>query len=982
VPDERRIHFAPFALDLVNQCLWKDTLAIKLRPKAFGVLEHLLSRPGQLVTKDDLLAAVWQDTFVGDAVLKVAIREIREALSDDAKMPLFIETAHRRGYRFIGRLGAGAAAAAPARTDERHEIPRAFVGRDQALQRLGQRLEHVRGGSRRVVFVTGEAGIGKTTLLDAFAAGVARTGGLRICSGQCLEQYGMSEAYLPVLDAIGQLCREDARAVDVLRAHAPMWLMQMPSLVSSADREALGREASGATPERMLREMGDALEALAADAPLVLVLEDLHWSDFSTLDLISYVARRRGPARLMLLATYRPAELVASGHPLKTVKQDLLARQQCEELALEYLTSDAVAQHLAARFPGHRFPGELAALIHERTEGSPLFMVSTIEHLIAERLIEPRDDGWRLTAALDAVKVGVPDSIRQLIETQIDRLDARDRRILEAASVAGAEFHALAVSAALDEPVTEIEARCEELGRRHQFIRECGVHVLPTGEAVSRHGFVHAVYRHVFYERLSASRRLLFHRGIGRRGEELYGDRAHEIAAELAMHYERAGDPRSAARFLQQAAHKAILRSAYREAIALSRRGLRLLETLPDSDERAALELRLHLTLGVPLIATEGYAAQEVGRVYKSARALCERLGTVPELSQVLWGLWTFHILQAEMPTALGLADELLRLAERAVDPDVAMRGHWTMSITCTHQGEFRRALDHFERALALHDPDRYREQGFRDALSPEVALRCFAAWSLWFTGHTDRAVACVEEAIALAKSLSEHHGLAHALVFAAIVHQLRGERPDAKRHADAAMALSLEHGLVLYQAMARIVGAWAASDRRGDAGIVDRVREGLDAWHGTGARLMRPHFLALLIDVSEPASAGDALDILDEALAAAESTGEGAYDAELYRLKGELLLERVPADVDAAEVCFEQALTVARRQDALSLELRAAVCLGRLRQHYGRPGAARDLVAPIYARFEEGFQTPDMCAARAFLDLCTAGGIRVDSPS
>lgn len=968
MPDERRIHFAPFALDLVNECLWKGSLAIKLRPKAFAVLEHLLSRPGQLVTKDDLIAAVWHDTFVGDAVLKVAIREVREALRDDPKAPLFIETAHRRGYRFIGELSTPVP-----RTDDRPEIPPAFVGRDDALRRLRLSLEHVRGGSRRVVFVTGEAGIGKTTLLDTFSGAVARAAGHRICSGQCLEQYGMSEAYLPVLDAIRQLCREDGRAVDVLRAHAPMWLMQMPSLISAADREALGRESSGATPERMLREMGDALEALAASAPLVLVLEDLHWSDLSTLDLISYVARRRGPAKLMVLATYRPAELVASGHPLKTVKQELLARQQCDELALEYLTRDAVAQHVAARFPGHRFPGELAAVIHERTEGSPLFMVNTIEHLIAERLIEPREDGWRLTAALDAVKVGVPDSIRQLIETQIDRLDARDQRVLEAASVAGAEFHPVAVAAALDEPAADVDARCEELGRRHQFIRECGAQGLPNGETVSRHGFVHAVYRHVFYERLPASRRVLFHRRIARRGEEVYGDRANEIAAELAMHFERAGDSIGAARFLQQAAHNAILRSAYREAIALARHGLDLLAALPDSDERARLELRLHIALGVPLIATQGYAAEEVGRVYKSARALGERLGTVPELSQVLWGLWTFHILKAEMSTALGLAQELLRLGERAVYSGVAMRGHWTMAITCTHQGAFRLALEHFERALALHDPDRYREHRFLDALSPEVALRCFAAWSLWFTGHPDRAVATVEEAIVLATDLSEHHGLAHALLFAAIVHQLLGERAETKRHTGAAMAVSLEHGLVLYQAMARIVGGWAASERRGDVGILAQIREGLEAWHATGARLMRPHFLALLIDASDQASDTAALDAVDEALSAAKTTGEGAYDAQLHLLKGELLLARTPETTDDAAACFEEALAVARRQGALSMELRAALSLARLHQRGGRHDSARDLVAPIYERFDEGFETRDLRDARALLDLYAA---------
>ena len=403
--------------------------------------------------------------------------------------------------------------------------PTALVGREDAVSRMHSWLDKARGGECQVVFVTGEAGIGKTTLLETFARSVASDRTVRICSGQCLEQYGMSEAYLPVLEAIRQLSREDAHVVDVLRAHAPMWLMQMPSLVTTADREILAREAYGATRERMLREMGEVLDALTAQSALVLVLEDLHWSDFSTLDLISYVARRRRAAHLMVVGTYRPAELIASRHPLKTVKQELVASRQCEELPLEYLTKEAVQQHLALRFPVNRFPAELAALIHERTEGNPLFMVSTIDHLIAERLIEPHDEGWQLTATLDTVKVGVPDSIRQLIETQVDRLDVRDQRILEAASVAGTEFLVVAVSAALDDDLADVEVRCEELSRPHQFIRELGAQLLPNGQAVGRFGFVHAVYRQVLYDRMSASRRMQLHRRVGMRDEEFYGER-------------------------------------------------------------------------------------------------------------------------------------------------------------------------------------------------------------------------------------------------------------------------------------------------------------------------------------------------------------------------------------------------------------------------------------------------------------------------
>src|SRR5213593_698132 len=327
VRNEKRINFDPFCLDLSNECLWEGTQAIKLRPKAFAVLDYLLGHPGRLVTKEELLNAVWPGTFIGEAVLKVAIRQIREALGDDPTSPRFIETAHRRGYRFIGPIaesGQTPAKQQEIRSNNRvsgsplraADSPRRVVGRDEALSRMRSWLAKMLGGERQIVFVTGEAGIGKTALVDTFARSIASDRSIRIGRGQCLEQYGTSEAYLPVLEAIGRLCREQRQVADVLRAHAPMWLLQMPSLVSASDREVLSREVSGATRERMLREMGEALEALTTDLPLVLILEDLHWSDYSTLDLISYMARQRHPARLMLIGTYRTVEVIVSGHPL------------------------------------------------------------------------------------------------------------------------------------------------------------------------------------------------------------------------------------------------------------------------------------------------------------------------------------------------------------------------------------------------------------------------------------------------------------------------------------------------------------------------------------------------------------------------------------------------------------------------------------------------------------------------------------------
>jgi DNA-binding winged helix-turn-helix (wHTH) protein/predicted ATPase len=992
VLNEKLIIFDPFCLDLTNECLWRGTQAIKVRPKAFAVLDYLLGHPGQLVTKEELLNAVWPGTFVGEAVLKVAIGQIREALGDDPNSPSFIETAHRRGYRFIGRITANGQAptndrqvrSTNALSDSLWRVSDSatgVVGRDKALSRMRSWFEKTLSGERQIVFVTGEAGIGKTALIDTFARSIAPDRNLRIGRGQCLEQYGTSEAYLPVLEAIGRLCREHSKVVDVLRAHAPMWLLQLPSLVTASDREALSREVSGATRERMLREMGNALEVLTADLPLVLIFEDLHWSDYSTLDLISYLATHRQAAQMMLIGTYRPVELIVSGHPLKAVKSELLAKQQCEELPLEYLSGEAIARYLGVRFPANRFPAELASLIHERTEGSPLFMVNAVDYLVAEGLIRECDQCWELVVEIEKVEVGVPDSIKQMIEKQIDHLDADEQRTLEAASVAGAEFSTFAVAAGLGQDRALVEGRCDELARQHQFIQDCRAQELSNGQTVSRYGFIHALYQNVLYERVSASKRAQLHQRIGEWGDGFYGECAREVAAELAMHFDRASNYRQAVKYLQQAAENDIRRFAYRESVALSRRGLELIKRLPDTPERARQELALHITLGVPLIATEGYAAPDVGTTYARARELCRQLGEPPEISQVLWGYWTFHLVRAALATAREIAEEFLRVAERLPYSGLAME------VTLIHLGEFVPAMEHFEKALSLYDPERHRDDAFRYAQNSAVATQCHAAWALWFLGQPDQALDRMQRALSLAHDLAEPHGLAHAFFFSAILHQFRGEKRMAQTHAEASLAIATEHSLLLYQATATVAQSWARIES-GRQEEVEQIRRGLAAHQATGTELLRPHFLGLLVEALHLAGqVKEALGVVEEALAMADRNGERYYQAELYRLKGELELmepkrralsqaasggkavtEPRSRVATRAQDCFEQSLRIAQRQKAKSLELRATMSLARLYQNQARPEEARVLLARIYDSFTEGFDTKDLLEAKALL--------------
>jgi predicted ATPase/DNA-binding winged helix-turn-helix (wHTH) protein len=604
--DAKQIIFGPFRFDESNECLWRGCQAIPLRPKAFAVLKYLIERKGTLVTKQQLLEDVWPETFVGDAVLKDCIRQLRHALDDRPKSPQFIETSHRRGYRFIAPLAESTAhrnvneavtsvTPTPAQSRPLPKAPLAstkILGREPSLAQMQECLDLAVAGDSQILFVTGEAGIGKTTLVEAFLQQI----GSNICvlRGQCLEQYGSGEAYLPILDALSRLDVErDSQIIEILRQYAPTWIFQIPRFTTVSEREALKENILGITRERMLREIAEAIEIMTAAIPVVLFLEDLHWSDFSTLDLVSYLARRRKGARLLLIGTYRPVEVIVSEHPLRGVKQELQIHRLCHELPLEYLTLESVSDFLQLTFPGHQFPVAFTEMIHQRTEGNPLFMVNVVEYLIDEKIVVNHDGFWKLQVDLSEVELGVPENIRQMIDKHIERLDREEQHILEGASVVGMECSAIAISAGLTEDVVRIEEICDCLARKHAFLLPAYLAELPDGTITPRYRFIHALYLDVLYKRVALTRRRQIHGRIGERGETIYGDRVREIAAELAVHFEQSQDFVRAVKYLLMAAENATRRSADHEAVALSRRGLELLRILPDSPEHDNQELNL-----------------------------------------------------------------------------------------------------------------------------------------------------------------------------------------------------------------------------------------------------------------------------------------------------------------------------------------------------------------------------------------------------
>jgi predicted ATPase len=404
--------------------------------------------------------------------------------------------------------------------------------------------------------------------------------------------------------------------VEVLNQFAPTWLAQMPELLAPEERAHLQGQNQGVTQQRMLRETTHALEALVAEAPLVLLLEDLQWSDFSTLELISAIARRSEAARLLIVGTYRSVEMLAHDHPLPTMKQELEIHRYCKELRLKLLSEEEVAGYLAKRFSsnGSRQSDSLAAEIHKRTDGNPLFMINVVDYLVDAGLLAGSREARAAESAeiFRADRIEVPRSVRRMIERNLERLKPEEQVVLESASAAGAEFSAAAVAAALERPQNEIEACCVRLARREQFVTGRGPIEWPGGTVAAGFRFHHALYQEVLYGLLPPGHRAQLHRLIAMREEAGYGERASEVATELAHHYGCANDRNKAIHYFRLAGERAVARGAVMEAEGHYRRALKLLDELPQASERDRRELALQMALGNVLWTSKSWSQPEI----------------------------------------------------------------------------------------------------------------------------------------------------------------------------------------------------------------------------------------------------------------------------------------------------------------------------------------------------------------------------------
>lgn len=954
--------FGHYELDEDCRELRRDGAVIRVEPQVFDVLAYLVRHRDRVVTKIELLDEVWGTRYVGESALTSRIKTARQAVGDSGRAQALIRTVHGRGFRFVAPVAEHSVqpAIAPAGLASLAEEPAVLAGRATQMACLDAAADAAAGGTRRIVFVTGEAGIGKTALVEAFLERLEHLDAL-VGWGQCLEQRAGGEPYLGVFDALGRLARQPggSRVVDVLASAAPTWLLQMPSLVRREDLEELRVRSLGSTPERMLREAVDTFEMLAADQLVVIVFEDLHWSDDSTADLIDWLARRRDPARLLVLCTYR-ADGLQGTNRVDAVARQLLAGG-AEQVRLDRLGPPDAARLLDAWFPG--LPADVAALVQSRTDGVPLFMRDVVASWTDHGNLVSDQGRWRVVGDLDQLSATIPASAQLLVEQELARLQPFEVEMLEAAAVAGVEFSSATVAAATGATDDGTEDALTRLARRGLLVAPRGAQEWADGTLSARFCFVHQLHHRVLYDHMPPGRRCRLHRAIGERLDAAYGPDTAEHVGELALHFDRGGGGVRAAEYLRRTAEQAIARGGHREAVVHLNAALEHLSRTTDDPDRARAELSALTVLATALIATLGWAAPEVEAAYVRAGDLCRRLGDPPERCLVLYGLATVHELRGRYQQSEALLEQ--QLAAHA--PDLEIETFELLACSTFHQGSFDKAVTYASRGLDLYDHDMHSIHLARYGEHPGVSCHAWAALALWFLGRPSES----RDHLGAALELGTDHAyaLTTARIQASFLHQYRDE-PDLVLHwADATIELATEQGFPFRIAQGRILRGWALAVCGDGEHGVSELRAGLDDYRATGAEMDWPYLLGLLADaLLATGRAPDALAPVDEALAMVATTRAFFHEPELHRLRGRALLAIDGSNaLDEVRAALRRGLDVADQQRSVAARLRLVLTRHDIAADIGDPSVAVDVAAAL-TKFRDADDTPDLVRARAIL--------------
>jgi TolB-like protein/Tfp pilus assembly protein PilF len=848
------------------------------------------------------------------------------------------------------------------------------VGREPERLELRTAFKAASAGRGSLLCVTGEPGVGKTTLVEDFLTELVAENQATMARGRCSERLAGTEAYLPLLEALDALvCENPMRAV-MMRQLAPTWYAQVASVKGDdAESQKLLIDVKAASQERMKRELAAFLQAVAQARPLAIFFDDLHWADVSTIDLLNFLAGKFDSLKVLIVVTYRPSDMLLCKHPFLQIKPELQARGVCRELQLEFLTEAEIAEYLALEFPGHRFPAEFPKLIHAKTEGNPLFMADLVRYLRDRGVIAQSSGAWLLEQTLPDIEHELPESVRGMIERKIGQLSEEDRKLLTAASVQGYEFDSAVVAQVLNLDADEVEERLDKLERVFAFVKLASETEFPNQTLTLRYQFVHVLYQNTLYASLRATRKASLSAAVAQAIEGFYGAQSATAANELARLWEAAREYAKAADHFLQAARNAAQVNAHREVVQLAERGLAGLLKLPETAERDRLELDLQLTLGLSVQAVSGWTTPAAETAFSRAQHLCERMSDDPRLFNALLGLAVYHTVGGELVTGQRLIEQMVQLAERLQDSALLVTASSCLSIVLYYQGKFMRARAQQERALALDRREYHQTYLAIYGHDLGVSVRREVAGCLWILGYPDQAQAVLGEAVTLAEQLSHPFTLGCAYRMAGIGYFFRRDWPASRQQHEKVMMLAEEYGLGDYSNYATVYHALALAYQDLTRATIEQAEQAIASMRGKDVMLdIAPGLAALGELYGMLGQITEGLHAIAEALAIVEQTEERYWEAEIWRVKGELALKAATdnsVSVVEAEACYHKAVEIAQRQGAKSFELRATTSLARLWQRQGKTTEARQMLAGIYGWFTEGFDTADLKDAKAVLE-------------
>jgi tetratricopeptide (TPR) repeat protein len=753
------------------------------------------------------------------------------------------------------------------------------------------------------------------------------------------------------------MLKRDPGVAALMKQCAPGWYVQIaPVSAEESSAARLLADTRSGSAERLMREMAALLHELARSRPVLLFLDDVHWADVSTIDLLGYLAPKLAHMRVLLLITYRPTDLTVGRHPFLRLKADLSAHGALREVAVTFLSQDNVAEYVSSQL--REAPADVAALIYRKTEGSPLFMVDLVRYL-RERSVQAE---WAVE-----IERNVPESLRGMIERKLEGLDDSARQLLRVAAVQGVQFDSAIVAEALDRDPADVEDSLQSLDRVHGLVQLLREQEFPSRLFSLRYQFVHVLYQSALYASVSPSRRASWSGKVARALEAAYGERKSVAAAELALLYEMARDPWRASEHFLAAAEVASSRFATREAVAFAKRGLACLASAGDRVDVKGRELALQKALLVPLGVLEGYGVPATERVSQRVIELAEQLEDHDSLFVALDGALVVNLIRGKCDVAAEISDRMIATADQSGSDVQQMNARWWAMVTRHHMGEFHEAQRHADACVSLGTPSNLAAR-LTTIFDPVVASLSESSRNQWIMGNTRACIEQTQRAINLARGIRHPDSLAFALLFHGWMHAYREEWETCLQSTSEAIALGTKHGLAQTTAWNRCIHGWALAHagKLGD-GLVE-LQTGIEESKRLWGQVAMPHFIAMLAEVLM--LHGDharALDDIEGILIANETSRDLYFNAELHRLAAECHLKF--GEHEAAEAALQRALETARAQGAKTFELRAATTLGRLWADRRQKAKAHGLLqSSLEALGVDTEETPDVRRARGYL--------------